>query len=196
MGFVFRSDKKSYLEDIIDPNIPGPGTYVIQNSHSVKHSQVPFFSSEVRSKPLKRESEIPGPGAYDVIPDLRKSNLSEDIFAPSPKPKNLETQKQSKDSRSPTQKSPGRDLRISDTPGPGAYNIDKPMGKRIKVFPRTDSLDKLKVIKYNSVPSIPSQVHNYGYVVNECTILIKFFGVLIPTFVNSTRDDVSEKSIE
>lgn len=57
------------------------------------------------------------------------------------------------------------------TPGPGEYNFGKKEGARQKMLStNTNTTQKPKIIehlininKYQSIPSIPSNIHAYGY---------------------------------
>ncbi len=59
-------------------------------------------------------------------------------------------------------------------PGPGAYEINKDLGIRNKTYSVEARNNKPKILdhlininKYQSIPSIPSNIHAFGYNENE-----------------------------
>lgn len=127
---------------------------------------------ETRSKDfVNRNANLPGPGTYNIGENqngekIVVSSETEDI-------KILEISRPNPVFKSGTQ----RFTQIKEeevSPGPGEYVVPTAFAQRPKIYSTGATSSKPKIIehlininKYQSIPSIPSNVHAYGYNENE-----------------------------
>ena len=127
---------------------------------------------ETRSKDnAYRDASLPGPGTYNIADNqngekIVVSSETEDI-------KILEISQPNPVFKSGTQRF--SQVKEDDiTPGLGEYVIGKQGVQRQKIYSTGATSSKPKIIehlininKYQSIPSIPSNIHAYGYNENE-----------------------------
>ena len=175
MAFVSRAGKQNYLDQGAKYVTPGPGAYFDGAQYQAQRSCAPFNSTTGRDKQSKKEENTaPGPGAYNISIDATGGNHTQKLLVSSlnPDPRELEAPTVSNIFKSKTQRfSPA--VRKDETPGPGSYNYEEPIGKRIRMIPGASATNQgvsnniLKSKQYVSIPSIPSNLHGYGYTENE-----------------------------
>lgn len=191
MAFVVRSDKKSYADNVINQNIPGPGTYLSLQQYNIGKGYAPFLSTAERSKSLKKDEEAPGPGSYNIAADLTNQSQRLLVSSLNPDPKELEKPKLSNVFKSTTQRFADKTHKQEETPGPGSYYREEAFGKKIKHIPSANFQKKeiiqnvLKMNKYLSIPSIPSNVHGYGYTESDSKPYSRFFCSFTTNFNSS-----------
>nr|PNR32789.1 hypothetical protein PHYPA_024731 [Physcomitrium patens] len=98
-------------------SIPGPGSYNIDNALSTRAS-APSFSMGGKYKSNTCVASSPGPGAYNIQGCLKKNNHGP-VYAM--KSKVVNSNDRVKRTSGFGYRSPPR---VSQTPGPGSYNID------------------------------------------------------------------------
>lgn len=180
MAFVFRAEKKEILRPKL--NVPGPGQYEAhQPSYQPEESRKPFHSSvqrEYHSVPKEEVNIGPGPGAYNVTGDLLKRDKTQNLFfVPANASGNTEQIRatnmfKSKAKRIDTVINP-------ELPGPGAYNQQTTFGKKYAFQERNAKPNNNLELVHDlirggkvQVPSIPSNVHSYGYTENDGKLLL------------------------
>ena len=179
MAFVHRSERD--ISDI-KPNLaPGPGSYVPQSESKTYKSYAPFLSTVQKTKPLKKEEDAPGPGSYNVIKDnaLRIPNFQVSTVNSDPKEAELKVSAVFKSSL-------GRfshHIPKEDLPGPGTYYKETSLIRKsgtAQSVGRNDSMNRkeqpmqaMRVRGILSIPSIPSNMHGYGYTENESNVVTK-----------------------
>ena len=130
----------------------------INKENIISRIKAPFNSQAKGHQFVKDINNYPGPGSYNLESDIIKPqlNASENMnfMANTPRFKN-------------------DNKLIGNNPGPGSYNInrgDKPLFQR-RILHHMNSKNKsnnnYKYNSINSVSSIPSKNHNYGYLENE-----------------------------
>ena len=192
MAFVYRSTPFPP-----PPTNLGPGTYSFDPLSLSKPTvgAAPFSSTVERfpeKKPQKKPPEfiIPGPGAYNVSKDLVTekvlvSNMQNDM-------KIIEVPKESSVFKSKTEKMAGTHETKDMTPGPGYYTKDQNASsmmkkvssnkellnsaflstnpeKNIPLHPTVSLIEDIRInqLKYQLIPSIPSQKEAFGYTESE-----------------------------
>ena len=176
MAFVHRSER-----DIIElkpDSAPGPGAYVIANSESKsKKSYAPFLSTLQKTKPLKKEVDAPGPGSYNIVKDNVSKSPNFQVATVSSDPREAEL-KISAVFKSNIGRFTQSNLK-EDLPGPGTYYKESnfaPKGVSAHFDMQSSDwnnrrqqvvMQAMKMQKSHSIPSIPSNLHGYGYTENE-----------------------------
>jgi len=184
MAFVFRSEK--FPENNAKQQFPGPGAYIAHTEYKIPKGYAPFLSTSTRDKPVKKEELPPGPGAYNIRIDVGSGAQNQKILVSSlnPAPAEVEKPKLSTFFKSGTKRFKDSTEK-EETPGPGAYYKEQSLGKRYSNpnsqigTSRYQMIEKaIKNTKFLSIPSIPSNIHSYGYSETESIIRIsnlKFF---------------------
>ena len=169
MAMVFLTDRKlnntntidnSNNSSIIKENNKLSSTQQNINNDimlSIPRVRAPFNSQSKGHNLLEKLNKNPGPGAYNLESDFLKPQLNalENMNFMANTPRFLDKNKEKE-----------------SNPGPGSYNInEKPLFQK-RIFNRPNSnLNKsphnYKYNSINSVSSIPSKNHNYGYLENE-----------------------------
>ena len=169
MAMVFLTDRKLNNNSTIDNNnhsaiikennkISLSQTNMnMENMISIPRIKAPFNIQSKGHDYLDKLNKNPGPGAYNLENDFLKPQLNalENMNFMANTPRFINKNKE-----------------LESNPGPGSYNInDKPLfKKRIYNRPNSNSNKLNNNYKYNSinsVSSIPSKNHNYGYLENE-----------------------------
>lgn len=173
MAFVSRAEKPSYVDEYVNKATPGPGTYLSLNEYQPNRGYAPFSSTTKRIEPLKKDDSAPGPGSYNISVDLTNQAQKLSVASVNADPRELEAPKLSNVFKSKTQRFAEKFSKHADTPGPGAYYKEDSFGRRMKSIPgptsqRRETIQNvLGAGKYVAIPSIPSNVHGYGYSENE-----------------------------
>ena len=174
MAMVFLTDRKLNNSNINDNNNKSQNIKEnklnnssilnnnIENATTYPKIKAPFNTLSKGHDYIERVNKNPGPGAYNIENDILKPpiNALENMNFMVNTPRFIENKSQIK------------------SPGPGSYNIsDKPLFQR-KIFnnPNSKINNSNNTYKYNSinsVSSIPSKNHNYGYLENEDGELIQ-----------------------
>ena len=174
MAMVFLTDRKLNNSNINDNNNKSQNIKEnklnnssilnnnIENTTTYPKIKAPFNTLSKGHDYIERVNKNPGPGAYNIENDILKPpiNALENMNFMVNTPRFIENKSQIK------------------SPGPGSYNIsDKPLFQR-KIFnnPNSKINNSNNTYKYNSinsVSSIPSKNHNYGYLENEDGELIQ-----------------------
>ena len=169
MAMVFLTDRKMTNSKTVDVNnnssimkennkITSTQTNINDDNFiSIPRIKAPFNSQSKGHDYLEKINKNPGPGSYYVANDFVKPQINalENMNFMANTPRFLS---QNKD--------------IEKNPGPGSYNIkDKPLFQR-RLYNRPNSNmnqsnNNYKYNSINSVSSIPSKFHNYGYLENE-----------------------------
>ena len=170
MAMVYLTDRKLDNHNSIDNNNNSSAIKEkkkIQSSKSVQSYKnidnmvlipkvkVPFNSHSKGHNFLGKLNRNPGPGAYNVENDFVKPQINAlenmNFMANSPRFINENKGKES-------------------NPGPGSYNLNGRTLFQKKLYNRPNSNKLNYTYRYNSinsVSSIPSKNHNYGYLENE-----------------------------
>ena len=186
MAFVHRSERDIV---VLKPDlVPGPGSYVSQSESKAYKSYAPFLSTVQKTKPLKKEEDAPGPGTYNVIKDNVSKNPNFQVATVNSDPKEAEF-KISAVFKSNlgrfTQHVPKEEL-----PGPGTYYKDTSLIRKTftaqspaqgvdSINHKDQLMQAMRVKGAFSIPSIPSNMHGYGYTENESNALTKRKNILI-----------------
>lgn len=172
MAFVYRANRNFATDGKKDVTV-GPGSYTGHKDYKFNSNCAPFLSSSQRQPEHRKDLENVGPGSYNIVIE---TNPKEKVLVAGT---NLEASlvegpKPSMVFQSKTQRFNPKVNSVNETPGPGAYNqeilsmnaskaaYNVSVGKSSKTV--TDDL--LKVNRYQSIPSIPSQKHSFGYTEN------------------------------
>jgi hypothetical protein len=194
MAFVFRSEKKT--EFVPKQLTPGPGTYVGPQEYRYQRATAPFNSTAKRDEVKKAEEMPPGPGAYNISIDLKTMSQNNKILVSSlnPEPMEVEKPKLSNVFKSGTKRFEEKVIK-EEMPGPGAYYKETQIGKKYNNPNATVGSGRYQMIeraikntKFLSIPSIPSNVHSYGY--SETDRKLKFF----ITYYSRSRSCPQQKS--
>ena len=174
MAMVFLTDRKMNSSNINETSNKSP---MKKENKSVTSSQTNMNMDTMISIPrikapfnvqskghsfLEKLSKNPGPGSYNLESDMIKPQLNalENMNFMANSPRFIENKE------------------LEGNPGPGSYNIsDKPLFQK-RIFHHSNSnLNNLsgnyKYNSINSVSSIPSKNHNFGYLENEDGELIQ-----------------------
>jgi len=170
MAFVFRAEKKDIPADKAQQ--PGPGHYDFPQKNEIAENRIAFHSSKEREFLGAKADEYPGPGSYNVTKDILSHEGDQHVFfiPANPGSETIDYKAtsvfKSKAKRFGTQK-------VEENPGPGTYNLGKGFIKKGTTAKLNDQKNHLNLVhdiiqKGNKIaPSIPSNVHSYGYTENE-----------------------------
>ena len=129
----------------------------IDNMISIPKIKVPFNSQSKGHIFLEKLNRNPGPGSYNIENNIIKPQLNA-----------LENM----NFMVSTPRFTNQNKEMQGNPGPGSYNINDKSLFQKKLFNRPISNINKSMVNYkynsiNSVSSIPSKNHNYGYLENE-----------------------------
>ena len=129
----------------------------IDNMISIPKIKVPFNSQSKGHIFLEKLNRYPGPGSYNIENNIIKPQLNA-----------LENM----NFMISTPRFTNQNKEMQGNPGPGSYNINDKSLFQKKLFNRPISNINKSMVNYkynsiNSVSSIPSKNHNYGYLENE-----------------------------
>lgn len=169
MAFVFRSDRGEVLTS--KNPVPGPGTYIGPQEYRPPKSVAPFNSTAKRERDEKAEEQLPGPGSYNISIDLKNTGQNAKILVSSlnPEPIEVEKPKLSNVFKSTSKRFEDKQAK-EELPGPGSYYKERGFAKQYQNpnagvgSSRYQMIERaIKNTKFLSIPSIPSNVHSYGY---------------------------------
>ena len=180
MAFVFRAEKKEVPRSKLI--VPGPGQYESQQicyqPDETQTRKKPFNSSVNRnyhSVPKEDTDVGPGPGSYNVTGDLLQRDKTQNLFfVPAAINENSEQVQATNVFKSKTKRT---DTLINpELPGPGRYDHQTEFGKKYANYYKNVKSNNLQLVQdlirkgKPLVPSIPSNVHSYGYTENDGNI--------------------------
>lgn len=177
MAFVFRSDRGDVLQQ--KTAVPGPGSYIGPTEYRPPKSVAPFNSTAKRERDEKVEEQLPGPGSYNISIDLKNPAQNAKILVSSlnPEPIEVEKPKLSNVFKSQSKRFDEKAAK-EELPGPGAYYKERGFVKQYQNpnagigSSRYQMIERaIKNTKFLSIPSIPSNVHSYGYSETESKFL-------------------------
>jgi len=169
MAFVFRAEKRDL--SISKEKSPGPGNYITHQPYQFEQNRVPFASTEKQQLKPKAD-ENPGPGAYNIAKGFLAPERSPNVFFV---PVNPEGENDPMKATNVFKSKAKRFENKADNevPGPGAYSQKTNFGKKNRnpaltmKNQRLEQVQELLRLGKNGVPSIPSNVHSYGYTEND-----------------------------
>lgn len=174
MAFVFRAEKR----EIVSAKAmgPGPGNYSAPETFQVEVNKRGFNSTAEKEKRPPKIEETPGPGAYNIAKGLLAPERAPNIFFVPANPN--EEPDHSKATNAFRSKSKRFENKMSnENPGPGLYYRESDFGMKGVSLNLPQKSTKLEYVQSlvkggkNAVPSIPSNVHSYGYTENDGKII-------------------------
>lgn len=171
MAFVFKAEKKDSLAGYA--SLPGPGQYNSQEDYTVTENKIGFLSTSKRDQIKPTDDPELGPGSYNVTGDLLAPDKTQNVFfMPAEPGKEIV---QSKATNVFKSKAKRFENNINnENPGPGSYNQE--FGSNRKNYPKPSSRSKMiqNMVQQEraQIPSIPSNVHSYGYTENDGNYII------------------------
>jgi len=170
MAFVFRAEKKDLTAT--KEKSPGPGNYITHQGYQFEENRVPFASTAEKQQLKPKPDETPGPGAYNIAKGLLAPEKSPNVFFVPVNPDGeSEPTKATNIFKSKAKRFENKV--DNEVPGPGAYQQKSGIGKKTKnpaLMAKSNKLEQVQELLRlgkNAVPSIPSNVHSYGYTEND-----------------------------
>lgn len=166
MAFVFKAEKKDPLANYA--SLPGPGQYSAQDSYNFPENKIGFLSTGKRDQIKPNDDPELGPGSYNVAGDLLAPDKTQNVFfMPAEPGKEIQ---QSRATNVFKSKAKRFENNINnENPGPGTYSAGFNSNK--KNYPKPSSRSKMVQDmvqgERNQIPSIPSNIHSYGYTEND-----------------------------
>jgi len=170
MAFVFRAEKREIIS--AKATVPGPGNYNAPETFQVEVSKRPFNSTAEKEKRPPKIEETPGPGAYNIAKGLLPPERAPNIFFVPANP-NEEPDHSRATNAFRSKSTRFANKLTNENPGPGKYHHESDFGMKglsLKLPQKSPNLEYVQgLVKggKNAVPSIPSNVHSYGYTEND-----------------------------
>ncbi|CAD8106123.1 unnamed protein product [Paramecium sonneborni] len=186
MAFVFQAERNMLNKPSGAPPNVGPGSYLSHEQLKTKQGNAPFDTQVTRNQPIKQDNS-PGPGSYNLQNEVQGQNIvlqtsqSAVKVVEKPQPQSVFAS-QSKRFHHP---------KTMLSPGPGAYDANN-CGTRViqQQYTSQHYIETLmKMNKYQSIPSIPSQNQIYGYT-EKGTNDLEVNKFPFPTFTGLKQDSV------
>ncbi|CAD8179473.1 unnamed protein product [Paramecium pentaurelia] len=162
MAFVFQAERDLNQSTTQVPANVGPGTYTLLKTQPARQQVVPFNTQTLRCKPIKQNS-LPGPGSYNI----NFVNAGQKVVLQSTQSdvQILEMPKQHSVFASKCRRF--QEGSKNENPGPGSYEPEMIQQQRYQMATQENLVEQLmKLNKYKSIPSIPSNSQIHGYTDN------------------------------